>query len=159
MPTSAAHPCSSPGCRALVRVGSRCPAHPPAKAASRSGSVDPFYNTGRWRSARKAYLRKHPFCVRCGQPGTHVDHVVPIAVAPQLAWTSSNWQALCLRCHARKTASQDGGYGNRRANQPPTPRGAPVLGASGAASVLCTLPHARPKLESDSGTNHVTVSE
>ncbi|WP_304879789.1 HNH endonuclease [uncultured Parasutterella sp.] len=27
-------------------------------------------------------------------------------------WDESNWQALCKRCHDRKTAAEDGGFGN-----------------------------------------------
>jgi len=29
-------------------------------------------------------------------------------------WDCSRWQALCASCHGRKTAAQDGGFGNTR---------------------------------------------
>ena len=31
----------------------------------------------------------------------------------ELFWDSSNWQGLCAKCHGIKTASEDGGFGNR----------------------------------------------
>nr|DAK90259.1 MAG TPA: HNH endonuclease bacteriophage, HNH Endonuclease, DNA.52A [Caudoviricetes sp.] len=27
-------------------------------------------------------------------------------------WDQSNWQALCHECHSRKTAKENGGFGN-----------------------------------------------
>lgn len=114
MPMAAPRPCSKPGCRALTRGGSsRCDSH--SGELTRSGSRDPLYSSRRWRAARACYLVKHPVCP-CGQAATHVDHHVPIALAPHLTWDSSNWRALCHGCHSRKTAAADGGYGNARAN-------------------------------------------
>jgi len=59
----------------------------------------------RWRKARLNYLAKHPVCVSCGYGATVVDHIVPHRGDKQLFWDVSNWQALCERCHNRKTAS------------------------------------------------------
>ncbi|WP_409558335.1 HNH endonuclease [Achromobacter animicus] len=56
------------------------------------------------------------------------DHIVPhrlaealasedadrIATARALFWDRANWQPLCWRCHSRKTAREDGAFGNRR---------------------------------------------
>ena len=39
-----------------------------------------------------------------------VDHIVPRAAGGTDEW--SNLQSLCARCHARKTARYDGGFGN-----------------------------------------------
>ncbi len=114
MPMGAARPCTQPGCRALVRGGvGRCPEHPYAPRPATSGSKDPFYSSSRWRAARRCYLVKHPFC-SCGAKATVVDHILARAVRPDLEWVSSNWQALCHPCHARKSATQDGWMGNRR---------------------------------------------
>jgi 5-methylcytosine-specific restriction protein A len=30
-----------------------------------------------------------------------------------LFWNRENWQALCWRCHSRKTAKEDGRWGTR----------------------------------------------
>ena len=45
---------------------------------------------------------------------THLqaDHIVPIEQRPDLRSTLSNYATRCSRCHARKTATTDGGFGN-----------------------------------------------
>ena len=70
----------------------------------------------RWRRARAAFLRRHPLCVACARvdrvtAATVVDHIVPHKGDTVLFWLVSNWQALCKRCHDRKTAREDGGFG------------------------------------------------
>ncbi|MGX1828747.1 HNH endonuclease [Paenibacillus taichungensis] len=41
-----------------------------------------------------------------------MDHIIPHKGDDTLCWNSSNWQALCKRCHDIKTVTQDGGVGN-----------------------------------------------
>jgi 5-methylcytosine-specific restriction protein A len=42
---------------------------------------------------------------------TEVDHIVPVARGGALLdW--DNLQSMCHGCHSRKTASEDGGFGN-----------------------------------------------
>ena len=36
-------------------------------------------------------------------PAVHVDHIVPVAVAPERAFDDTNFQGLCLSCHSSKT--------------------------------------------------------
>jgi 5-methylcytosine-specific restriction enzyme A len=62
---------------------------------------------------RKAFLLHNPVCVKCGQPATHVDHIIPHKGDRRLFWNPSNWQALDAKCHGRKTVRQDGGFGNK----------------------------------------------
>lgn len=31
-----------------------------------------------------------------------------------LFWDRTNWQGLCKQCHSRKTAAEDGGFGNAK---------------------------------------------
>ena len=74
------------------------------------------YNS-RWRKARKHYLSLHPLCVLCKAegkttPATVVDHVKPHRGDEELFWDEGNWQAACKPHHDRKTASEDGGFGN-----------------------------------------------
>lgn len=74
--------------------------------------------TWEWEKARKAWLEKHPDCVHCLEEhvvtsATVVDHIKPHKGDMQLFWDSSNWQSLCKSHHDRKTAKEDGGYGNR----------------------------------------------
>lgn len=73
----------------------------------------------RWQQARAGYLRKHPLCVHCEAAGrftvaTDLDHTVPHKGDMVLFWDAGNWQGLCKPCHSVKTASEDGGFGNKR---------------------------------------------
>lgn len=86
----------------------------------------------KWQRSARAYLRKHPLCVHCLEKGIVeaaqvVDHIKPhgltealrsgdpeaIHAARLLFWDSDNWQALSKVCHDRKTATEDGGFGNQ----------------------------------------------
>ncbi|HOO52277.1 MAG TPA: HNH endonuclease signature motif containing protein, partial [Alphaproteobacteria bacterium] len=47
-------------------------------------------------------------CVECERkghviPATVVDHIIPHRGDETLFWDESNWQALCKKCHDRKT--------------------------------------------------------
>lgn len=70
-----------------------------------------LYRDPNWRKASKAFLRANPLCVDCDElgvvePATDVDHIVPHKGDRALFWRRSNWQALCHRCHSRKTARE-----------------------------------------------------
>lgn len=72
----------------------------------------------RWQKARRTYLDRNPLCVHCTAEGktvvaTVVDHIIPHKNDQALFWDTANWQALCKACHDRKTATEDGGFGNR----------------------------------------------
>lgn len=43
-----------------------------------------------------------------------VDHIQSHKGDMRLFWDESNWQPLCKRHHDIKTASEDGGFGNKR---------------------------------------------
>jgi 5-methylcytosine-specific restriction enzyme A len=80
----------------------------------RPGAAQRGYD-GRWRKARARYLTEHPWCASCQAEGrltraTVVDHVVPHRGDAALFWDHDNWQALCRRCHDRKTV-RDGRWG------------------------------------------------
>jgi 5-methylcytosine-specific restriction protein A len=46
---------------------------------------------------------------------TMVDHIIPHRGDQKLFWDSEhNWQSGCKLCHDRKTAREDGGFGNPR---------------------------------------------
>ena len=84
----------------------------------RNKKVDAFYVKGQWAKTRKWYIGQHPMCEMCGQEkATEVDHIVEIADGGD-RHSAGNLQALCHRCHMRKTAtirrrrvSQGGGAG------------------------------------------------
>lgn len=73
----------------------------------------------RWQQYRKQFLSVHPLCVQCQVDGrvtgaTVVDHITPHKGNQTLFWGPSNHQSLCKPCHDRKTAAEDGGFGNAR---------------------------------------------
>lgn len=51
--------------------------------------------------------------MKCGEPATDVDHIVPHKGNHELFWDRDNWQALCHHCHSVKTATEDGGWGRQ----------------------------------------------
>jgi 5-methylcytosine-specific restriction protein A len=118
MPLSAPHPCPVPGCPGVTRER-YCEAHAVARQALR-GERDSSAKRGYgywWRRLREYILRRDPLCKNpYNIPGhvalsTDVDHVIP---KPEGADHPSNLQGLCHSCHARKTASEDGGFGRPR---------------------------------------------
>lgn len=95
--------------------------HMPAEAM-RLSTTDRGYGT-RWQKARLTFLKREPLCVECKRRGSItlariVDHVIAHRGDQDLFWDTSNWQALCKRCHDTKTATEDGGFGNR--SRPPS---------------------------------------
>ena len=64
----------------------------------------------RWRALRMQALDRDGWqCVQCGSHvGLECDHVLPVRDRPDLAFTLSNLQILCGRCHARKTRLEVG---------------------------------------------------
>ena len=112
MPRFPNHPGSHPGCPRLVPRGKKyCDEHA-ALHPEESRPAAPRGYDARWRKARRRYLEKHPLCVMCMKDGryvraTDVDHIVPHRGDPVLFWDEGNWQALCHRCHSRKTRSED----------------------------------------------------
>lgn len=126
--------CSYPGCRRLVPIGKKfCAEHQEKddeyKAKQEAKRQQKRYEfrdsptkrgySYRWSKVREAFLREHPLCVECLKqgritPATDVDHIVPHRGDPELMWNPDNYQALCHSCHAKKTAREDGGFGNRK---------------------------------------------
>ena len=116
-------PCAAPACSALVRGVRYCARHEHLTkqvAREHEGRRESSAQRGysyKWQQTRKGFLAKHPLCVACERAGlvvasTDVDHIVPHKGDKELFWTRSNWQALCHPCHSRKTATEDGGWGN-----------------------------------------------
>ena len=118
MPHSAPKPCTSPGCRSLATNGSRCPAHPYPKRRTTTEHLK-LYKSKLWIKQRVIFLKSHPYCADCLNAGIKtaantVDHIKPHRGDTKLFFSQRNWQALCRSCHSRKTAREDGGFGNVR---------------------------------------------
>ena len=77
----------------------------------------------RWRKLRDAFLCRFPLCAQCDKPAEVVDHCQPHNGDLGMFYAWNNLQSLCKRCHDRKTAREDGGFGNQRRplDQPVTP--------------------------------------
>jgi len=120
MPYKPPHPCNYPGCPALT-TDRFCPTHRRKDRRERSRKRKTAAQRGygyRWQKARRAFLDEHPYCecVECRKLtipklAEVVDHIIPHKGDPGLFWDPSNWRAMAKRCHDRKTATEDGGFG------------------------------------------------
>lgn len=77
-----------------------------------------LYKSSAWRRLRHWWITNHPLCEKCKAEGrlvkaTDVDHIIPHKGNRHLFFDSNNLQSLCRSCHSLKTASEDGGFGNR----------------------------------------------
>jgi 5-methylcytosine-specific restriction protein A len=115
MPTRAMKPCAHQGCPELT-VRRLCAAHAKAVEAARGTSQERGYGAD-WRKRRNEHLAREPLCRACDARGlvvaaTDVDHIVPRRGGG--GEEDENLQSLCGDCHKRKTALEDGGFGNPR---------------------------------------------
>ena len=76
------------------------------------------YKSKKWRAFRKQFLDKNPLCKNfneCHSFAEHVDHIKRVESEDDpLFYDERNLQALCKRCHSRKTAKEDGAFGNKK---------------------------------------------
>lgn len=122
MPKSFCSPCAHPGCRRYAKPGQKyCEQHAKSerkeRAIHKGGTRTERGYSNKWLKASKVFLLKHPLCAACLRqgiitPATEVDHIIPHKGNKELFWDVNNWQALCHKCHARKTVLFDGGFGN-----------------------------------------------
>ena len=120
MPCAAPHPCTYPGCSTLTHER-RCPEHLRQERRELARSCPNATARGyghEWRKASRRFLRENPLCVLCRQAGKMrasevTDHIVPHKGDMAVFWDRTNWQALCRRCHSRKTAKEDGRWGQK----------------------------------------------
>jgi 5-methylcytosine-specific restriction enzyme A len=119
MPRKPLKPCRYPGCSELTE-NRYCSKHQKQIDSKYNKFNRPFkklYNS-RWRKRRKQFLQEHPLCESCKKrdvinAATVVDHVIPHKGDERLFWDENNWQALCKSCHDKKTAKEDGRFGNK----------------------------------------------
>jgi 5-methylcytosine-specific restriction protein A len=75
------------------------------------------YSTQRWQRLRLSKLRATPLCEYCTpgreQPASQVDHKTPVKEGGD-PWAWDNLASCCASCHSRKTASEDGAFGNAK---------------------------------------------
>lgn len=123
MPTAPKRPCRRGGCGGYAGADGRgyCDQHKQiVKQIDRARGTAHERGYGhKWRKERLVFLADHPLCIHCERVGrvtaaTVVDHIQPHKGDDKLFWRRSNWAALCASCHSRKTATEDGGFGNAR---------------------------------------------
>ncbi|MDR3362397.1 MAG: HNH endonuclease [Desulfovibrio sp.] len=84
-----------------------------------------IYNLKTWKYVRLSKLSASPWCEYCGAPASQVDHITPVESGGH-PFDMDNLQCLCQTCHSRKSAAEDGGYGNRRKVKGCRPDGTPL---------------------------------
>lgn len=117
MPTAPLHPCTEPGCSALVTKG-KCPTHAKAKDALRGTAQERGY-TYQWSLFSQRWLSHFPLCgmrkdgelhiehSRCWQQGLYTyedlvtDHIVPLSKGGA-QFDEANCQTLCRACNSAK---------------------------------------------------------
>ena len=123
MPYKALKPCRHPRCPNLTHER-YCAAHADeARISDRNRPNAARRGYGyKWRIESRKYLREHLYCEcdACRILGRRlkaegVDHRIPHHGDPKLFWDRNNWQAMARSCHNRKTAKEDGGFGNKKA--------------------------------------------
>ena len=124
--------CAYPGCRRAVPLDETyCDAHKSKaeemeKLRKKRSDQRRLRNKGsassrgygrQWQALRNRFIAQHPYCVECMKQGRltfaqEVDHITPHRGDPRLLYDEDNLQSLCKVCHSRKTAREDGAYGN-----------------------------------------------
>ena len=112
--------CHWPGCTRAAR-GYYCDEHKRLAAErkketrlfegtrrKKSAEWNALYHTKAWRKLRNAFLAEHPVCAIChNRRATTVDHITPHRGDEELFFSEANLQALCSRCHSRKTLEEN----------------------------------------------------
>lgn len=74
------------------------------------------YCTARWRRLRIYVIASEPLCRYCKEQGrvtvaVDIDHIIPLAKRPDLAFDQNNLQPLCRPCHSgAKQAEERAGH-------------------------------------------------
>lgn len=112
MPLKALKPCSYPGCRELVRNGSRCEKHQKQQEKeydARRGSAHSRGYSSRWQRYSRWFLSQpeNQLCKikgpRCKILAECVDHIqAPKGKDDPLFWDANNHQAACIPCNSWK---------------------------------------------------------
>lgn len=129
MPKAPRKVCAKPGC-GKIASGTFCDEHAAQRKNERKvaairydeerGTAASRGYGSRWSRYSKRFREQNPLCVMCKKEGklkvgNCVDHIIPVnGPDDPLFWEPSNHQTLCTRCHSIKTASEDGGFGNRK---------------------------------------------
>jgi 5-methylcytosine-specific restriction protein A len=120
MPVKPQKPCKTPGCSGLTREKfcANCLSAGRGKE-QRPAWKDTLYGR-EWKGYTHRFIGDRKWCAdpeklhQLPAAAEVVDHIVPHRGDISLFWDSTNHQPLCKRCHGRKTATEDGGFGRAR---------------------------------------------
>jgi 5-methylcytosine-specific restriction endonuclease McrA len=68
-------------------------------------TIEPRYNTHRWRRYRDFFLKLNPICAECDEAATVVDHIEPVRLGGEF-WAPENHQGLCAAHHNSKSGRE-----------------------------------------------------
>lgn len=114
MPWKTPKPCIQPGCKDFAVRGGRCEIHAKEKAKEyrkrtpdkRPNFRERGYGTD-WDKARAKYIKRHPDCENCGEPGPEgmiIDHIVEVRDGGK--HSQDNLRTLCRTCHGIRHANE-----------------------------------------------------
>lgn len=115
MPPRVPHPCSRCHVATVGQYCERC--LPFARVETRARRTQDHNHGGGgarwWRERRAEVLRRDPWCKLCHKAqSTVAEHRIPRRAGGSDGM--DNLQGTCGPCASRKTAAQDGGFGNTR---------------------------------------------
>lgn len=78
-----------------------------------SKEIEKWYHRAHWKNLRKLVLSRDPVCRVCQRnAATIADHIIPHKGQWALFTDMANLQGICKPCHDKKTATENGGFGN-----------------------------------------------
>jgi 5-methylcytosine-specific restriction endonuclease McrA len=72
-----------------------------------------MYNTPEWKTYRFRFLHHNPKCYVCSAKSHVVDHIINVAVRPDLFENTTNHIPMCKQCHSFITQKFDKGKAQR----------------------------------------------
>jgi 5-methylcytosine-specific restriction endonuclease McrA len=104
----------------------------PQERSTKRPDYDRWYRRAHWTALRTIVLAREPICRICQRAASTVaDHIVPHKGNWALFCDLDNLEGICGPCHSKKTATEDGGFGNRPASNPSETNTPTVTGDSG----------------------------
>lgn len=128
MPNKPKHPCSHPGCSALIDAGRYCEAHQRTAPDARTtydqttrkqtpelAEAKRIRSSARWTKTSRLVKSCNPLCCDpfklhgIGALTEHAHHVIGLAIRPDLAFDLRNLAPLCEACHTRTEGMERAG--------------------------------------------------
>ena len=101
---------------------------------------DKWYHRAHWKRLRTLVLARDPLCCLCNRAASVVaDHKIPHRGNWELFSILDNLEGVCIPCHDRKTAAEDGGFGNFIAKSRPETNVARPIGDGGKTFQSSTI--------------------